>query len=76
MTRAGVLVIMHDSFVGCTTDGLVARCYAHGIETWGYHADSREAAIRCVKFDFTNIIANAPHERIADLDEIGRRVGK
>ena len=47
-----------------------------GIEAWGYHADSREAAERCMKFGFTNITANDPHELVAYLDEIGRRVGK
>lgn len=30
----------------------VAMCREHGIEAWGYHADSREAAIRCLKFGF------------------------
>lgn len=48
----------------------------HGIEAWGYHADDREAAIRCMKFGFTNITANDPHDLIAYLDEIGRRVNK
>ena len=48
----------------------------HGIEAWGYHADDREAAIRNMKFGFTNITANDPHDLIAYLDEIGRRVGK
>lgn len=55
---------------------LVAMCRARGIEAWGYHADSREAAIRCMKYGFTNITANDPHDLIAYLDEIGRRVGK
>ena len=44
-----------------------------GIEAWGYHADNREAAERCMKFGFTNITANDPHDLIAYLDEIGRR---
>ena len=55
---------------------LVAMCRERGIEAWGYHADSREAAIRCMKYGFTNITANDPHDLIAYLDEIGRRVGK
>ncbi len=55
---------------------VVELCREHGIEAWGYHADSREAAERCMKFGFTNITANDPHELIAYLDEIGRRVGK
>lgn len=48
----------------------------HGIEAWGYHADDRESAERAMKFGFTNITANDPHDLIAYLDEIGRRVGK
>lgn len=48
----------------------------HGIQAWGYHADDREAAIRAMKYGFTNITANDPHDLIAYLDEIGRRVGK
>ena len=55
---------------------LVAMCNSRGIEAWGYHADSREAAIRCMKYGFTNITANDPHSLIAYLDEIERRVGK
>lgn len=55
---------------------LVAMCNERGIQAWGYHADSREAAIRNMKFGFTNITANDPHDLIAYLDEIGRRVGK
>ena len=47
----------------------------HGIEAWGYHADNRAAAEHCMQFGFTNITANDPHELIAYLDEIGRRVG-
>ena len=47
----------------------------HGIEAWGYHADNRAAAEYCMQFGFTNITANDPHELIAYLDEIGRRVG-
>ena len=47
-----------------------------GIQAWAYHADSRQAAERCMRFEFTNITANDPHELIAYLDEIGRRVGK
>ena len=47
-----------------------------GIQAWAYHADNREAAERCMKFEFTNITANDPHDLIAYLDEIGRRVGK
>ncbi len=48
----------------------------HGIQAWGYHADNREQAIRAMKFGFTNITANDPHELIEYLDEIGRRVYK
>ncbi len=48
----------------------------HGIQAWGYHADNREVAERAMKYGFTNITANDPHELIAYLDEIGRRVGK
>lgn len=55
---------------------LVAMCNSHGIEAWGYHADNREAAIRCMKYGFTNITANDPHDLIAYLDEIERRIGK
>lgn len=47
----------------------------HGIEAWGYHADNRDAAIRNMKFGFTNITANDPHDLIEYLSEIGRRVG-
>jgi hypothetical protein len=47
-----------------------------GIEAWGYHADNRAAAERQINFGFTNITANDPHDLIAYLDEIGRRVGK
>jgi len=54
---------------------LVKFANDRGIEAWGYHADSREAAIRCMQFGFTNITANNPHDLIAYLDEIGRRVG-
>ncbi|MBQ3014988.1 MAG: glycerophosphodiester phosphodiesterase [Clostridia bacterium] len=57
-------------------EGLIALTKAYGIEAWAYHADDREAAVRCMKFDFTNITANDPHDLIAYLDEIGRRVGK
>ena len=49
---------------------------AFGSPEGAYHADSRQAAERCMKFQFTNITANDPHELIAYLDEIGRRVGK
>ena len=55
---------------------LVKFANDRGIEAWGYHADSREAAIRCLKLGFTNITANDPHDLIAYLDEVGRRVGK
>lgn len=55
---------------------LVAMLDERGIQAWGYHADSREAAERAIKFGFTNITANDPHDLIAYLDEIGRRVGK
>lgn len=54
---------------------VVKLCNDHGIEAWGYHADTREAAIRCMKFGFTNITGNDPRDLIAYLDEIGRRVG-
>ncbi|MBQ8275120.1 MAG: glycerophosphodiester phosphodiesterase [Clostridia bacterium] len=54
---------------------LVKFANDRGIEAWGYHADSREAAIRCLKLGFTNITANDPHDLIAYLDEVGRRVG-
>lgn len=47
-----------------------------GIQGWAYHADSREAAERCMKFEFTNITANDPHDLISYLDEIGRRIYK
>ncbi len=47
-----------------------------GIQAWAYHADDRAAAQRCMKFEFTNITANDPHDLIAYLDELGRRVGK
>ncbi|MBE6607146.1 MAG: hypothetical protein E7633_01125 [Ruminococcaceae bacterium] len=49
---------------------------SYGIETWAYHADNRAGAERCMKFAFTNITANDPHDLIAYLDEINRRVGK
>ena len=49
---------------------------SYGIQAWAYHADNREAAERCMKFAFTNITANEPHDLIAYLDEVGRRVGK
>ncbi|MBQ8356589.1 MAG: glycerophosphodiester phosphodiesterase [Clostridia bacterium] len=49
---------------------------SYGIQAWAYHADDREGAERCMKFAFTNITANEPHDLIAYLDEIGRRVGK
>ena len=49
---------------------------SYGIQAWAYHADNREAAERCMQFAFTNITANDPHDLIAYLDEIGRRVGK
>ncbi len=55
---------------------VVKLCNDHGIEAWGYHADNRAAAERCLKYGFTNITANDPHDLIAYLDEIGRRVGK
>ena len=55
---------------------LVKMLDEKGIEAWGYHADSREAAERCMKFGFTNITANDPHELIAYLDEIRRRIYK
>lgn len=48
----------------------------HGIEAWGYQADTREAAERALRFGFTNITANAPADLIKLLDEKGRRVGK
>ncbi|MBO4940155.1 MAG: glycerophosphodiester phosphodiesterase [Clostridia bacterium] len=48
----------------------------HGIQAWGYHADNRAESERAMKYGFTNITANDPHELIAYLDEIGRRVGK
>lgn len=47
-----------------------------GIQAWGYHADDRAAAVRCMQFEFTNITANDPHALIEYLDEIGKRVGK
>lgn len=56
-------------------EAVVRLCNEHGIEAWGYHADNREAAIRCMKFGFTNITGNDPRDLIAYLDEIGRRVG-
>ena len=49
---------------------------SYGIQAWAYHADNREAAERCMKFEFTNITANDPRDLIAYLDELGRRVGK
>lgn len=55
---------------------VVELCDKKGIEAWGYHADNRAAAERAMKFGFTNITANDPHDLIAYLDEIGRRVGK
>lgn len=55
---------------------LVKMLNERGIQAWGYHADSRDAAERAMKFGFTNITANDPHDLIAYLDEIGRRVGK
>ena len=55
---------------------LVKMLDEKGIEAWAYHADNREAAERCMKFAFTNITANDPHDLIAYLDEINRRVGK
>ena len=55
---------------------LVKMLNERGIEAWGYHADNRAAAERLIKFGFTNITANDPHDLIAYLDEIGRRVGK
>ncbi len=55
---------------------VVKLCNDHGIEAWGYHADSTPAAERCMKYGFTNITANDPHDLIAYLDTIGRRVGK
>ena len=55
---------------------VVDLCSSHGIEAWGYHADNRAAAERAMKFGFTNITANDPHDLIQYLDEIGRRVGK
>ena len=48
----------------------------HGIQAWGYQADDRAAVERCMKFNFTNLTANAPKDLIAYLDETGRRVGK
>ena len=57
-------------------DSLVKMLDEKGIEAWAYHADNREAAERCMKFAFTNITANDPHDLIAYLDEINRRVGK
>jgi glycerophosphoryl diester phosphodiesterase len=55
---------------------LVKMLNERGIEAWGYHADNRAAAERQINFGFTNITANDPHDLIAYLDEIGRRVGK
>lgn len=47
----------------------------HGIEAWGYQADNRAAAERCMQFGFTNITANDPRDLIRYLDEIHRRIG-
>lgn len=62
------------------TDGeieeLVAMLDERGIEAWGWHADDRESAERALRFGFTNITANDPHDLIAYLDEQGRRVGR
>lgn len=55
---------------------LVKMLDEKGIEAWGYHADNREAAERCMKFGFTNITANDPHDLIEYLDETGRRIYK
>lgn len=72
MYGMGVPMSMSDEEIG----ELIALTDSYGIQAWAYHADNRAAAERCMKFAFTNITANDPHELIAYLDEIGRRVGK
>jgi hypothetical protein len=72
MYGMGVPMSMSDEEI----EELVKMLDERGIQAWGYHADSREAAERCMKFEFTNITANDPHELIAYLDEIGRRIYK
>lgn len=72
MYGMGVPMSMTDEEI----EALVAMLDERGIEAWGYHADDREAAERCMRFGFTNITANDPHALIAYLDELGRRVGK
>ncbi|MBQ3227836.1 MAG: glycerophosphodiester phosphodiesterase [Clostridia bacterium] len=72
MYGMGVPMSMSDEDI----EALVKMLDEKGIEAWGYHADTREAAERCMKFEFTNITANDPHDLIAYLDEIGRRVYK
>lgn len=57
-------------------EDLIKLTDSYGIQAWAYHADDRQSAERCMKFAFTNITANDPHDLIAYLDETGRRVGK
>lgn len=72
MYGMGVPMSMSDEDI----EALVHMLDEKGIQAWGYHADDREAAERCMRFEFTNITANDPRALIAYLDELGRRVGK
>ena len=72
MYGMGVPMSMSDEDIEAT----VRLADSYGIQAWAYHADTREAAERCMKFEFTNITANDPRDLIAYLDELGRRVGK
>ena len=55
---------------------LVKGLAADGHRVAFLYRNNRAAAERLIKFGFTNITANDPHDLIAYLDEIGRRVGK